>query len=60
VKRDKHIAAIVRGCQQILNSETITDVGGEELHALVSAKYPDIRATINELQMQYSLLSKAS
>ena len=59
-ERDKHIDAIVGRCQQILNSETITDVGGEELHALVSVKYPDIRATINELQMRYSFLSKAA
>ena len=59
-ERDKHIAAIIRRCQQILTSETISDVGDEELHALVSAKYPDIRATINELQMRYSFLAEAA
>lgn len=59
-ERDKHIAAIVRRCQQILNAEKIEDVGDEELYALVSARYPDIRATINELQMHYSFLAQAA
>jgi len=59
-ERNKHIAAIVHRCQQILNAEKITDVGDEELHVLVSNKYPDIRATINELQMRYSFLAEAA
>lgn len=59
-ERKNHIAAIVRRCQQILNSERIGGVDDEELHALVSAKYPDIRATINELQMRYSFLAQAA
>lgn len=59
-ERNKHIAAIVRRCQQILKAEKITDVSDDELHDLVSAKYPDIRATINELQMRYSFLAQAA
>lgn len=59
-ERDRHINAIVRRCHQILAAEKIGDVGDDELHALVSAKYPDIRATINELQMRYSFLAEAA
>ena len=59
-ERSKHIAAIIRRCQQILKSEKITDVADDELHDLVSAKYPDIRATINELQLRYSYLAESA
>ena len=59
-EREKHIAAIVRRCRQILVAESIKGVSDDELHALVSAKYPDIRATINELQMRYSFLAEAA
>lgn len=58
-EREKHIVAIVRRCQQILSAESISGVSDEELHKLVSEKYPDIRATINELQMRYSFLAEA-
>lgn len=58
--RDRHINAIVRRCQQILAAEKISEVSDDEVHALVSARYPDIRATINELQMRYSFLAVAA
>lgn len=57
-EREKHIAAIVHRCQQILSAERVKDVSNEDLHRLVSEKYPDIRATINELQMRYSFLAE--
>ena len=34
--------------------------GDEELRALVSTKYPDLCATINELQMRYSFPAEAA
>jgi DNA polymerase III delta prime subunit len=58
-EREKHISAIIHRCQQILAAEHISPVSEDELHQLVSSKYPDIRATINELQMRYSFLSDA-
>jgi DNA polymerase III delta prime subunit len=58
--REKHIAAITRRCQQILATEKIEIVSADELQQLVSNKYPDIRATINELQMRYSFLAEAA
>lgn len=59
-QRETHIAAIVRRCQQILAAERVNDVSDDELHKLVSEKYPDIRATINELQLRYSFLAEAA
>jgi replication factor C small subunit len=58
--RDKHIAAIVRRCQQIMSYEGIDGVDAEEIHQIASAKYPDIRATINEVQLRYGFLAKAA
>jgi DNA polymerase III delta prime subunit len=59
-EREKHIAAIVRRCQQILRVERISNVTENELYDLVAAKYPDVRAIINELQLRYSFLAEAA
>ncbi len=59
-EREKHIAAIVKRCTQILKAENVENVDDSQLHQLVSNKYPDIRATINELQMRYSFLAQAA
>ena len=55
--RDRHIAGIVNRCKQILLSEKITGVPDSEIFEIVSNKYPDIRQTINELQLRYAHLS---
>ena len=45
---------------QILVSENILNVPEQEIQALVNAKYPDIRQTINELQLRYEYLAAAA
>lgn len=52
-ERPKHEAAIVRYCRHILDSEGIDSVSDAEIFAVVESQYPDIRATINELQRLY-------
>ena len=59
-ERQSHIAGIVRRCQQILHAEGIDNVSDSEVEAIVSEKYPDIRQTINELQLRYSFLAIAA
>lgn len=58
-RRALHINGIVRRCQQILRSENVQDVSEFEIVALVNEKYPDIRQTINELQLRYEFLANA-
>jgi DNA polymerase III delta prime subunit len=58
--RERHISAIVTRCQQILSREGIPDTKASEIHQIASAKYPDIRATINELQLRYGFLARAA
>ena len=59
-ERQSHIAGIVKRCQQILTSESILNVSNSEIEAIASEKYPDIRQTINELQLRYSYISEAA
>ena len=59
-RRNLHVNGIVRRCQQILVSENILNVPEQEIQALVNAKYPDIRQTINELQLRYEFLAAAA
>ena len=59
-ERQSHIAGIVRRCQQILNAENIKNVSDAEVETIASEKYPDIRQTINELQLRYSYMSEAA
>jgi len=56
-RRALHINGIVRRCQQILHAEGIRNVPDKEITALVNEKYPDIRQTINELQLRYEYLA---
>jgi DNA polymerase III delta prime subunit len=55
--RDRHIAGIVRRCQQILNAENISGISHSDLAQIANEKYPDIRQTINECQMRFSFLA---
>ena len=59
-ERQSHIAGIVKRCQQILTSESILNVSNSEIEAIASEKYPDIRQTINEIQLRYSFMSEAA
>jgi DNA polymerase III delta prime subunit len=59
-QRDDHLRGIVRRCQQILRAEQIANISDEELRVIANEKYPDIRQTINEVQLRYSFLSDAS
>lgn len=58
-RRSFHVAGIVRRCQQILEAEGIMNVADKEIVALVNEKYPDIRQTINELQLRYQFSAAA-
>lgn len=56
-ERQRHIAGIIRRCQQILHAENITCVTDDEIAIIANEKYPDIRQTINEIQSRYGYLS---
>lgn len=58
--REKHISAIVRRCQQIMSAEGVANVPVEEVRQIASVKYPDIRATISEVQLRYGYLADAA
>jgi len=57
-ERQRHIAGIVRRCQQILHAENIVCVTDEEIAMIANEKYPDIRQIVNEIQLRYSYLSE--
>ena len=59
-RRALHVDGIAQRCQQILVAERIIGIPKREVEALVNAKYPDIRQTINELQLRYEYLAEAA
>lgn len=59
-EKTRHISGIAQRCQQILKAENIHDIPDTELLNIVNDKYPDIRQTINEVQMRYSYLADLS
>lgn len=59
-ERPSHVSGIVRRCQQILHDKNITSVSDEDLAKIANEKYPDIRQTINEVQLRYAHLSQQS
>ena len=50
-KRQAHFAGIARRCRQILSAEGVRDFSDEDLRHVVELHYPDIRQTINALQL---------
>lgn len=56
-EKDRHVAGIVRRCQQILNAENISGIDDKEIAAIATEKYPDIRQTVNEVQLRYGYLA---
>ena len=51
-KRGAHFAGIARRCRQILSAEGVRDFSDEDLRCVVELHYPDIRQTINALQLK--------
>jgi len=51
-KRQAHFAGISRRCRQILSAEGVRDFSDEDLLCVVDLHYPDIRQTINALQLK--------
>ena len=51
-KRQAHFAGISRRCRQILSAEGVRDFSDEDLRCVVELHYPDIRQTINALQLR--------
>ena len=51
-KRQAHFAGISRRCRQILSAEGVRDFSDEDLRYVVDLHYPDIRQTINALQLR--------
>lgn len=51
-KRKAHLAGIVRRCREILSAEGIKDFSDDDLRHVVELHYPDIRQTINALQLK--------
>jgi replication-associated recombination protein RarA len=51
-KRQAHFAGISRRCRQILSAEGVRDFSDEDLRCVVELHYPDIRQTINALQLK--------
>ena len=58
--RERHMSAIVARCRHILESEGVNGIIDNELRAIVSEKYPDIRQTINEVQSRFSWMAEAT
>jgi replication-associated recombination protein RarA len=51
-KRGAHLSGIARRCRQILSAEGVRNFSDEDLRHVVELYYPDIRQTINALQVQ--------
>lgn len=54
-ERERHITGIVRRCRQVLDAEAIVNVSDDQIFSIADMNYPDLRQTINELQLQFSL-----
>jgi DNA polymerase III delta prime subunit len=55
-ERMSHISGIVKRCQKILDAEGVRGVPEEDIVRIATEKYPDIRQTITECQLQFSHL----
>ena len=53
--RSKHQQAIVARCRKILNAEKIEQVTDQQIAEVVQLHYPDIRQTLNELQLRFCM-----
>lgn len=51
-KREAHFAGITWRCRQILSAEGVRDFTDENLRHVIELHYPDIRRTINFLQLK--------
>jgi replication-associated recombination protein RarA len=58
-KREAHMLGIVRRCRQILLSEGIHEVSEHDVRKIVELNYPDVRQTINALQLRCMTRSAA-
>ena len=52
-RREAHFAGIMRRCREILVAETV-EIAEAELRHVVELNYPDVRQTINALQLRSS------
>jgi len=53
-KRRLHIDGIVKRCESVLQSECVTNYPIDDIRKLVELHYPDIRQTLNQLQVRYA------
>ena len=53
--QSKHQQAIVARCRKILNAEKIEQVTDQQIAEVVQLHYPDIRQTLNELQLRFCM-----
>ena len=51
-KRKAHLVGIARRCRVILSAEGVRDFSDEEVRHVVGLHYPDMRQTINALQLK--------
>lgn len=49
-----HIQGIVKRCVVVLQEEGVTGADGEEVRRIAELSYPDIRQTLNQLQLRYA------
>lgn len=52
-RKDQHVDGIIRRCKQILEAENVQSDDEQAIKRIVLAKYPDIRQTIIDLQLNF-------
>jgi len=51
----KHQQAIIARCRKILDAEQIQQVTDQQIAEVVELNYPDVRQTLNELQLRFCM-----
>lgn len=53
-ERLSHIQGILERCNAVLREEGVTGVNSEEVRKIAELNFPDIRQTLNQLQLRYA------
>lgn len=56
-KRRQHLEGIVERCEQVLQAEGARNYRAKIVHHIAERYYPDIRQTLNQLQMRYETIA---
>ncbi len=52
--RHLHIEGIVKRCEAVLRKECVTNHSTGDIRKIVELNYPDVRQTLNQLQLRYA------